>query len=81
MELTNDELSHLKSHARVNRSEIDSGGEVVVISEHVRRMQESLKLVFERQKLAGGIIDQQEIIVLTVRLKRNIFSVFSNIEN
>jgi len=29
-------------------------------------MQENLKLVFERQKLAGGIIDRQEIIILTV---------------
>ena len=68
MELTNDELRHLKGHAKLNRNEAGKNDEVIVISENVRRMQESLKLVFERQKLAGGIIDQQEIIVLTVGL-------------
>ena len=40
----------------------------VFISDSVRKMQEKMKIIFEKQKNAGGIIDEtkQEIIMITV---------------
>ena len=44
------------------------GSEKVVISEKIRKMQRDMNALFEKQKLAGGIIDntEPEIIVLNV---------------
>ena len=42
--------------------------EPVVISDKVRQMQYSMRIIFEKQRLAGGIIDENknEIIMIAV---------------
>ncbi len=42
--------------------------ESIIISEKCRQMQQRMKAIYEKQKLAGGIIDENknEIIILTV---------------
>ena len=67
MEMNIEELEHLKNSKSNYVIESVDESIKVVISENMRRMQKRMKEVFEKQKLAGGIIDEQEVIVLTVR--------------
>ena len=53
-----------------NISSISGNSETYVISSKMRQIQDKMKILFEKQKLKGGIIDidekKQDVIILTV---------------
>lgn len=64
--LSSDRIS---SSSEVNRSNDNNNSDLIFITEKMRSMQVKMRALYERQRLAGGIIEnnEAEIIVLTVR--------------
>lgn len=65
-----DEIDHLNQLKLRNNITIEQAvdNESIVISHTIRSMQNRFKLLFEKQKIAGGIIEdkKEEIIILSV---------------
>ena len=65
-----DEIDHLNQLKLRNNITIEQvvDNESIVISHTIRSMQNRFKLLFEKQKIAGGIIEdkKEEIIILSV---------------
>ena len=65
-----EELHRFKesTHLANNSFNRNGSGDIVVISEKMRKLQIDMKILYEKQKNAGGIIDlsESEVIVLTV---------------
>ncbi len=71
--LTKPEIDYfhkLKQKTRLNHlnSNINIGFESFVISDKMRQMQNSMRIIYEKQRLAGGIIEENknEIIMIAV---------------
>lgn len=71
-DLTTSELEYFQNIKLKNIKESDSDyyKKNIVISDSIRQMQKKMRIIFEKQKDAGGIIDEakQEIIMITVIL-------------
>lgn len=65
-----DEIDHLNQLKLRNNITIEQvvDNESIIISHTIRSMQNRFKLLFEKQKIAGGIIEdkKEEIIILSV---------------
>ena len=67
--IKDEELNDL-NECKNNISSISGNSETYVISSKMRQIQDKMKILFEKQKLKGGIIDidekKQDVIILTV---------------
>jgi hypothetical protein len=67
-----DELKLLNLDKDVD-SRLENASERVVISSKMRTIQKEMKKLFEKQKLAGGIIDNKEGEIIVLNVIKTIF--------
>lgn len=70
-EMTDDQIKELKSFSDKLQIQNEEATEKIAISFKMRRLQENMKVLYEKQRIKGGIIEPKEevIISLTVGLK------------